>query len=369
MNAVIQRVSFPKGRRVVAVSDIHGCLDVFKALLKKVSFCPDDILVLVGDVLEKGTQSLETIRFLLGLSQTHTVYKVVGNVDILYEDIFEDFTRENGETLMSYLLRRDRAQGILHQMSREIDFPINETMDLVRWRKALLDRFPQELNFLRGWPHILESEKLIFVHAGLTAAPLEEQQAWQCRKNDDFMAQGLSFPKMVVVGHWPVSIYGRDNLVNQNPCVSREQNICSIDGGMAIKHYGQLNALIMQDGDPEQMSFVYESPFPWVTALDAQEESVEPVSIVWGRDRQLVEKLDHMGDFTLCRQIATGRTLWVSDGMLYMDGKGRLCSGDETDFHPAVRPGDRFQLLEETSRGYRVLFQGILGWYGGRIRR
>lgn len=171
MNAVIQRVSFPKGRRVVAVSDIHGCLDVFKALLKKVSFCPDDILVLVGDVLEKGTQSLETIRFLLGLSQTHTVYKVAGNVDILYEDIFEDFTRENGETLMSYLLRRDRAQGILHQMSREIDFPINETMDLVRWRKALLDRFPQELNFLRGWPHILESEKLIFVHAGLTAAP------------------------------------------------------------------------------------------------------------------------------------------------------------------------------------------------------
>ncbi len=172
-----------------------------------------------------------------------------------------------------------------------------------------------------------------------------------------------------MVGHWPVSIYGRDNLVNQNPCVSREQNICSIDGGMAIKHYGQLNALIMQDGDPEQMSFAYESPFPWVTALDAQEESVEPVSIVWGRDRQLVEKLDHMGDFTLCRQIATGRTLWVSDGMLYMDGKGRLCSGDETDFHPAVRPGDRFQLLEETSRGYRVLFQGILGWYGGRIRR
>lgn len=369
MNAVIQRVSFPKGRRVVAVSDIHGCLDVFRALLEKVSFSKEDILVLVGDLLEKGTQNLETVRFLAELSKTHTVYKVAGNVDILYEDVFADFTRENDETLMSYLLRKDRTQGILHQMSREIGFPINETMDLARWRKALLDRFPQELNFMRGWPHILESEKLIFVHAGLTAAPLEEQQAWQCRKNDDFMAQGLCFPKMVVVGHWPVSIYGRDNLVNYNPCISREQNICSIDGGMAVQRYGQLNALIIQDGDPEQLSYAYESPFPWVTALDAQEESADPVSIVWGRGRHHVEKLEHKEDFILCRQIATGRTLWVFDRMLYIDIRGKLCSSEETDYCPAVRPGDRFQLLEETSRGYRVLFQGILGWYRGRIQR
>ena len=369
MNAIIQRVSFPKGRRVVAVSDIHGCLDTFRALLEKVSFSKEDILVLVGDVLEKGTQNLETVRFLAGLSQTHTVYKVAGNVDILYEDIFEDFTRENDETLMSYLLRRDRTQGILHQMSREMGFPIGEDMDLERWRKALLDHFPQELGFMRGWPHILESEKLIFVHAGLADSPLEQQQAWQCRKNDDFMAQGLSFPKMVVVGHWPVSIYGRDNLVNQNPCVSREQNICSIDGGNAIKRFGQLNALMMQDGDPERMSFAYECPFPWVTALDAQEENSDPVSIVWGRGRQFVEQLDHREGFTLCRQISTGRTLWVSDPMLYTDGKGRLCSGDETDYRPAVHPGDRFQLLEETCRGYRILSGGIMGWYGGRIQR
>lgn len=369
MNATIQRVSFPKGQRVIAVSDIHGCLDVFKVLLEKASLSPDDILVLVGDVLEKGAQNLETIRFLLELSQTHRIYKVAGNVDVLYEDIFETFTRENEETLMSYLLRRDRTQGILHQMSREIGFPISETMDLDQWRKALLDHFPQELNFMRGWPHILESQKLIFVHAGLTSAPLEQQQAWQCRKNDDFMAQGLSFSKMVVVGHWPVSIYGRDNLVNQNPCVSREQNICSIDGGMAVKRYGQLNALIIQDGDPEQMTHVYANPFPWVKALDAQEESADPVSIVWGRGRHHVEKLEHKGDFTLCRQIATGRTLWVSDKMLYIDGKGRMSSGDETDYHPAVLPGDSFQLLEETSRGYRILFRGIMGWYQGRIQR
>ena len=50
--------------RCIVISDIHSHLDRFKALLKKVDYRYDDYLIILGDFIEKGTQALETVRFL-----------------------------------------------------------------------------------------------------------------------------------------------------------------------------------------------------------------------------------------------------------------------------------------------------------------
>ena len=44
MKAVVKRVEFPAGRRILAVSDIHGNLPWFRALLDKAGYTGDDIL-------------------------------------------------------------------------------------------------------------------------------------------------------------------------------------------------------------------------------------------------------------------------------------------------------------------------------------
>ena len=66
-------LSLPEGRRIIAVSDIHGHLSLLKALLEKIRYKPgDDLLFLVGDTVEKGPDSLGT----LPVSYTHLdVYK------------------------------------------------------------------------------------------------------------------------------------------------------------------------------------------------------------------------------------------------------------------------------------------------------
>ena len=51
MQARIQRVQLPSGRRVLMVSDIHGHATGLQRLLEKAKFCPDDILVIVGDLV------------------------------------------------------------------------------------------------------------------------------------------------------------------------------------------------------------------------------------------------------------------------------------------------------------------------------
>ena len=62
MKAVVRSIPFPENGRLLAVSDVHGNLPWLRGLLEKVGFSTDDALVLVGDLVEKGTDSLSTLR-------------------------------------------------------------------------------------------------------------------------------------------------------------------------------------------------------------------------------------------------------------------------------------------------------------------
>mgnify|MGYP000459463519 CR=1 FL=1 len=86
--AIVIHPTFPAGRRIVAVSDIHGNLPFFRALLDKIALTPEDILVLVGDLLEKGQESLALLRYVMDLCRTHTVYPLCGNCDGLVYRFF-----------------------------------------------------------------------------------------------------------------------------------------------------------------------------------------------------------------------------------------------------------------------------------------
>ena len=67
--ATVIHPHIPSGRRVLVISDIHGNLPFFQGLLKQVCFCKDDILILLGDMLEKGKQSLELLRYIMELEK------------------------------------------------------------------------------------------------------------------------------------------------------------------------------------------------------------------------------------------------------------------------------------------------------------
>lgn len=64
-----------------AIGDIQGCYSQLKALLKKVQFSPNcDQLWLVGDIVNRGPQSLETLQAIYDLSDN--IQCVLGNHDL-----------------------------------------------------------------------------------------------------------------------------------------------------------------------------------------------------------------------------------------------------------------------------------------------
>ncbi|MDQ1324959.1 MAG: hypothetical protein QG564_82 [Campylobacterota bacterium] len=66
---------------VWAIGDIQGCYTSFKALLQKIDFNPqNDKLWLVGDLVNRGNGSLETLKYLYDIQ--NSVEIVLGNHDI-----------------------------------------------------------------------------------------------------------------------------------------------------------------------------------------------------------------------------------------------------------------------------------------------
>jgi hypothetical protein len=366
MYATVQRMQFPPSRRILCISDVHGNLPYLKGLLRQVNFSQSDILIFLGDFLEKGPESLNTLRFIMNLRRTHTVYGVCGNCDGWHIPI----DRENGamdEGVKNYMLTGLRAgrAGLLAQMCIEAGIPLHSDLNLARIKGILRERFAPELQFLRELPTIIDTPHYTFVHGGLprTDLPLELLEARACMKNDNFMNQGLRFDKWVIVGHWPVVLYGKD-ITCANPIIDGDSHIISIDGGCVLKDDGQLNALIIPEAGSEVFAYAAYDPFPTARVLEDQEGSSRSAYFRWGDN--IVSVLRSGPEFSLCRHVRTGYEMEILSKYLYHDGDLLRCN-DCTDYVLPLQRGDLVSVVESSSRGYLVKHQGISGWYRGSL--
>jgi bis(5'-nucleosyl)-tetraphosphatase (symmetrical) len=94
-----------------AIGDVQGCYDELKALLQRCHYSADrDELWFVGDLVNRGPQSLETLRFVRSLGAGATV--VLGNHDLHLLALAFGAKRKHkdGDTLDALLEAPDRDQ-------------------------------------------------------------------------------------------------------------------------------------------------------------------------------------------------------------------------------------------------------------------
>ena len=192
---------------------------------------------------------------------------------------------------------------------------------------------------------------------------MEELDRWGCMKNDDFLGQGHSFDKWVIVGHWPVTLYD-PHIPASAPMVLRDRKIVSIDGACVLKADGQLNALILPSEDSEDFTWTAWDGLPSAVALDPQKANAFPINIRWGRAE--LELLEEGDELSLCRHLESGRELYILTEYLRRDGEKLWCE-DSTDYRLPVQPGDRLRVVRKIRNGALCKKEGVTGWYFGRL--
>jgi protein phosphatase len=359
MRAKLQEVMIGEGRRILAVSDIHGNLAGFQKLLEKVNFNEKDILFLVGDMVEKGPDSLKTLRYIMELQEKYEVYAICGNCDDVVRELDK---KENHARLLTYLLWRENT--LLNEMCKELSITLANDSDMEVIGETLKQHFNAEIEWLAKLPDIIETEKFIFVHGGLVSENLREQDAEEVKTQKSFLEGEVSFSKYVVVGHWPVVLYAKGK-PDCRPIVNKERKIISIDGGNVLKRDGQLNIFIIPDISSKEFAHSSTDDLPIGVIRNAQEESKSSFIIPW-TDNQ-IEELKGEEEFSECRHISSGYIMQVPGKYIFKDKEGLLRCEDTTDYRIGVRQGEQVGIVEIFSDRYLVKKDGVTGWYHGEI--
>ena len=171
-------------RRYFVVGDIHGCYLKLKRLMEKLDWTPggDDLLIFLGDYIDRGPQSYEVIDTLADLAErASNVVPLLGN----HEEMFLSFL--DGSLVPASLYDNGLAATV-------------KTFSAPGQRLSL-----DHLRFLRDLVPFYETDDFIFVHAGLQPGlPLAGQSLndllWI---RDEFLHSDFDFGKAVIFGHTP----------------------------------------------------------------------------------------------------------------------------------------------------------------------
>ncbi len=125
------------GRRF-AMSDIHGCYNVFARLLDKIQLSKQDQLFILGDCIDRGKQSRQVLETIINLqSNDYQVFVTLGN----HEKSFLTACQCGKDFLQTYT-QKYNSQDLLHG-------------DLEAY-----------LEFIQKMPYYLESDNFLLSHAG-----------------------------------------------------------------------------------------------------------------------------------------------------------------------------------------------------------
>lgn len=200
---------------IYAIGDVQGCFSALERLVGQIRFDPAcDQLWFVGDLVNRGPDSLSVLRYIKGLGPA--AITVLGNHDLHLLAIAAGVTK---------LGRKDTVQDVLQAPERD---------ELLTW--------------LRHRPLVHVADGHVLLHAGLlpqwTVAQIQ-----QLAREVEAVLRSSSYPEFLSylyeVGYrensgprrWTDNLSGRERLgVIANALT--KLRVCSVEGDMGLSHKG-----------------------------------------------------------------------------------------------------------------------------------
>ena len=208
-----RRINLNK-KRILAISDIHGCADLFAAVLIQANYEPQtDQLILLGDYIDRGEKSYETVQMVKSLVNEGAIALCGNHEDMAIQAFEDDF---------------GNAMELWYQNG------VRDTMRSYRRNQVAVR---QDLDFFKSLTLYQETEDYIFVHAGINPyiPILGDNDRDTLLWSRNTWLRSAYDGKPVVFGHTPTETVMFDTLDNK----------IRIDTGAA--YWGKLSCLELPD--------------------------------------------------------------------------------------------------------------------------
>jgi serine/threonine protein phosphatase 1 len=208
-------------KRLFAIGDIHGCFNTLRTLLEeKIQIKEGDKIILLGDYIDRGTQSKEVIDYIIDLKDKgFYVVPLLGNHESMLLDAYND------EGLTSKWIQNGGTSTLK-------SFNISSLKDIE----------PEYIEFFKGLTYYFAFEEYLFVHAGFNDSvinPFTDRYSmiWLCKQTYE---NPLLMNKIIIHGHRPIPVADCKDLVDSN------KNVINLDTGCVYSNmtgYGTLTAI------------------------------------------------------------------------------------------------------------------------------
>lgn len=180
------------------ISDVHGCYDLFLAMLEKISFSDGDTLFFLGDAADRGPDGIRVIKDLMGRPN---VLCLLGNHEYMFRNVADRLGETlEGETLSAYertFRNWTVRNGGLVTWEAYLGLPEEEQRKILAWLHSLPLCYEIALN----------GRAFLLAHAGVGVYEPEKDLA-DCVLHD-FIWERMDYSrvyyrdKLLVTGHTP----------------------------------------------------------------------------------------------------------------------------------------------------------------------
>ncbi|ULG72140.1 metallophosphoesterase [Macrococcus brunensis] len=337
-----------RGKRTIVISDIHGELELFKKLLEQVDFSRDDILIVNGDILDKGRNSLGTMKYIRQLTGAGNVYVIEGNCDRFFDELEEEW-------LYPYM---DYRYTVAHEFLKETGTTLTDYKTQHDFAEAVLDVYSDHQTWFRNLPTAIETEDYLFVHAGIEDDYLETPREVALTM-PEFYLSNHHLDKKVVVGHYPASNFAEAGLYSHGIKVNDERRIIALDGGNQVKESGQLNALLIETDGTLTMQAV-DALESALVIQDFEVTLQEPHTFTFPDYN--IRVMDGDDYFTFAEHVSTGTQFMVkTEWIIEKEGQTYL-KDDYTDYFVDVKAGEEVKVVGQYAGYTLIKKESVVGW-------
>lgn len=187
------------------MSDLHGEYEKYLEMLKKIKFTDDDVLYVLGDVVDRGKHP---IKILQDMMQRFNVYPLIGNHDYMYLLSLKTLLTEITNESIEHFENEDQLQMLQFWLQEGGQTTLDEFMQLSKEEMQDIEDYLGEFSLYEEI-HV-NGKVFILVHAGLdnfnTARSLDDYELYEVIFKRTNYTKVYYPDKYLVTGHTPTQV-------------------------------------------------------------------------------------------------------------------------------------------------------------------